>query len=132
MENRYLQQLPKPTVKTVFNGSFMGDFETYVTDQFVGRDSWISAKSRTEKLLGKRENNGVYFCAKDTLITRFDAPDPKKLTSNLSYVDVYKRQTWRTSPPPAASRSSAGSRSAATSPSSTTTSTAPPWWCWRP
>ena len=89
MENRYLQQLPKPTVKTVFNGSFMGDFETYVTDQFVGRDGWISAKSRTEKLLGKRENNGVYFCAKDTLITRFDAPDPKKLTSNLSYVEQF-------------------------------------------
>ena len=83
MENRYLQQLPVPS---------LAEFETYVTDQFVGRDSWISAKSRTEKLLGKRENNGVYFCQKDTLITRFDTPDEKKLAANLSYVEQFAQK----------------------------------------
>ncbi len=92
MENRYLQQLPVPSLETVLNGSFMAEFETYVTDQFVGRDSWISAKSRTEKLLGKRENNGVYFCQKDTLITRFDTPDEKKLAANLSYVEQFAQK----------------------------------------
>lgn len=89
MENRYLQQLPAPTVKNVLNGTFMSDFETYVTDQFVGRDGWISVKSRTEKLLGKQENNGVYFCSEDTLITRFDQPDAKKLSDNLGYVQQF-------------------------------------------
>ena len=92
MENRYLQQLPEPSVETVRDGSFMSDFETYVTDQFVGRDGWISAKSSTEKLLGKQENNGVYFCAEDTLITRFDAPDPDKVTSNLGYAEQFAQK----------------------------------------
>ena len=92
MENRYLQQLPEPSVETVFNGTFMSDFETYVTDQFVGRDSWISAKSSTERLLGKQENNGVYFCADDTLITRFDAPDQSKVTANLGYVEQFAQK----------------------------------------
>ena len=34
MENRNLEQLPVPSVKTLLNGQFMKDFETYTTDQF--------------------------------------------------------------------------------------------------
>ena len=43
MENRNLEQLPVPSVKTLLNGQFMKDFETYTTDQFVGRDGWIAS-----------------------------------------------------------------------------------------
>jgi len=89
MENRNLEQLPTPSVKTLLNGEFMKDFETYTTDQFVGRDSWIGLKSSTERALGKQENNGVYFCDKDTLITRFDQPDSQKVTDNLTYVNNF-------------------------------------------
>jgi hypothetical protein len=89
MENRTLAQLPVPSVKTLVNGSFMSDFETYVTDQFVGRDGWIALKSSTERALGKKENNNVYFCDQDTLITRFDEPDGTKVTNNLNYVNKF-------------------------------------------
>ena len=71
------------------NGSFMSDFETYVTDQFVGRDGWIALKSSTERALGKNENNGVYFGREDTLISRFEEPDQKRLDTNLGYVDQF-------------------------------------------
>ena len=86
MENRNLEQLPVPSVKTLLNGQFMKDFETYTTDQFVGRDGWIALKSTTERVLGKKENNNVYFAAGDTLISRFDEPDGEKVTNNLNYV----------------------------------------------
>ena len=33
MENRNLEQLPVPSVKTLLNGQFMKDFETYTTDR---------------------------------------------------------------------------------------------------
>ena len=89
MENRNLEQLPTPSVQTLLSGEFMKDFETYTTDQFVGRDSWIGLKSSTERALGKQENNGVYFCDKDTLITRFDQPDSQKVTDNLTYVNNF-------------------------------------------
>ena len=89
MENRNLEQLPTPSVKTLLSGEFMKDFETYTTDQFVARDSWIGLKSATERALGKRENNGVYFCEKDTLITRFDQPDSQKVADNLTYVNNF-------------------------------------------
>lgn len=92
LENRTLQQLPTPTVETVLNGKFMSDFETYTTDQFPGRDAWVDLKARTEKAMGKQENNSVYFCKEDTLITRFDTPDAQNVANNLSYVDQFAQK----------------------------------------
>lgn len=88
-ENRVLQGLPVPTVKSVFSGAFMTDFEQYGNDQFVGRDVWVGMKSAAERAIGKHENNGVYFGSKDTLITRFEEPDPKRVDTNLKYVDQF-------------------------------------------
>ena len=99
MENRYLAQRPTLDRRDFtlswsaagtgdfFSGKFMSDFERYVTDQFVGRDGWIAAKAAAEKLSGKGENNGVYLCDKDTLISRFDRPDSAKVKNNLDYVN---------------------------------------------
>lgn len=100
-ENRYLAQRPELDADDFklslapfsgesgdfFTGKFMSDFETYLTDQFVFRDEWIAAKAMAERLAGKGENNGVYLCDKDTLIPRFDRPDPTKVTNNLDYVN---------------------------------------------
>ena len=62
-ENRYLTQFKAPTLDSVFgeNGQFMADFEKYVNDQFPLRDQWIQLKAWSERLLGKQENNKVYF-----------------------------------------------------------------------
>ena len=99
LENRYLAQRPELDARDFrlawpvresgdfFNGTFMSDFETYLTDQFAGRDLWIAAKALSERALGKGENNGVYLCDQDTLIPRFDRPDAAKVTNNLDYVN---------------------------------------------
>lgn len=89
MENRNLAQMPALSAKSLLSGSFMKEFETYTTDQFVGRDAWIGLKSSTERALGKKENNNVYFCDQDTLITRFDQPNAGKVTENLNYVNTF-------------------------------------------
>ena len=86
VENRTLAQRPALTVKALASGDFMADYERYVTDQFAGRDGWTAAKAYAEKLTGKQENNGVYFCDDATLISRFDAPDTKRLENNAKYV----------------------------------------------
>ena len=41
------------------------------------------------QVLGKKENNNVYFAAGDTLISRFDEPDGEKVTNNLNYVNNF-------------------------------------------
>ncbi len=67
-ENRLLAAKPELTRSSVLDGSFMKDYETYVTDQFVGRDKWISIKTGTDVLLQKKEINGVYLGKDDYLI----------------------------------------------------------------
>lgn len=60
-ENRVLAAFPKLTVSSLADGSFMKDFETYLTDQFPFRDAVISAKTLADRILGKNEENGVYI-----------------------------------------------------------------------
>lgn len=89
LENRSLQQLPSFSLEAVRTGKFMTDFEKYCNDQFFLRDGWVSMKSTAERLAGKQENNGAYFGKEDTLISRFDRPDEKRLEGNIGYVNQF-------------------------------------------
>lgn len=72
-ENRILASKPKLTMETLFDGSFMKDYETYISDQFVFRDGWITLKTYGEKWLGKKDINGVYLLPDGELIERTKA-----------------------------------------------------------
>lgn len=89
IENRALTQKPQATLDSILSGQFMADYETYTIDQFVARDSWVAAKAWSERLVGKKENNGIYFCDDGSLISRFDAPEEKKLTSAANYITKF-------------------------------------------
>ena len=88
LENRYLQKPPKLALETLGSGKFMEDAEDYVSDHIVGRDFWVAAKAWSERLSGKKENNGVYFGAQDTLINWVKDPDQSKLEKDMGYVDA--------------------------------------------
>lgn len=83
-ENRVLATFPKLTISTLADGSFMRDFETYLTDQFPLRDTVISVKTFADRILGKNEENGVYI-GKDGYLfdsqTDFDADRVKSITN---------------------------------------------------
>jgi len=85
-ENRFLANMPEFSWASLVSGEFTGDFETFLTDQFPLREFWVSVKSDTERLLQKKENNGVYFAKDHSLIERFDQPDLSKSLQNLSYI----------------------------------------------
>ncbi len=87
-ENRYLALSPKFSVNALFGGKFTSDYEAYVTDQFFGRDSWISLKSASERAIGKLENNNVFFCKYDALIERFEKPDMALVQDNIDAVNA--------------------------------------------
>ncbi len=70
-ENRVLKQFPSATLSSIFDGTFMKNFETYMNDQFPFRDKLITFKSGFERMLGKTEENGVYI-GKDNFL--FEAP----------------------------------------------------------
>ncbi len=77
-ENRFLQQMPSFTITTVLNGEFESKYETYITDQFLLRDQWIAFKTNVERLLQKKDINGVYFAKDDYLIERHEATEINK------------------------------------------------------
>lgn len=88
LENRYLEKPPTLSLETLSSGKFMENVEDYVADHIVGRDFWVSLKSWSERLSGKRENNGVYFGKQDTLINQVADPDMDKLEKDMGYVDA--------------------------------------------
>lgn len=87
-ENRYLSQFKAPTLETLKSGKFMEDFEDYIVDQFPLRDQWIQLKALSERVVGKQENNGVYFGTDgQTLFAQFTAPSDKDLEQRVGYVN---------------------------------------------
>lgn len=60
-ENRYLKQFPQISWKRLMDGTFQEDFETYLNDQIVLRDFWISAKTAVQKLCGNTDIGGAYL-----------------------------------------------------------------------
>ena len=81
-ENRYLAQKPKWTTERFFDGEFATDYENYITDQFIWRDTWIRVKTISEISIGKKDVNGVYLCRDDYLIETQTEIDEEKAYSN--------------------------------------------------
>ena len=67
-ENRALQQFPKASVDSVLNGEFESDYETYLSDQFPGRDGWIRVKTEGKQEKRKDGIKKIYFAKDDYLI----------------------------------------------------------------
>lgn len=84
-ENRLLAQMPAFTVEKLLDGSFGSEYETYLSDQFFLRDSWIYIKTCSELALLKQDINGVYFGKDGYLIEKHDVKkvDTEILNRNL-------------------------------------------------
>ncbi|MGL5260009.1 MAG: DHHW family protein [Lachnospiraceae bacterium] len=85
-ENKILEQRPEITLDTLFDGSFTRSYETYIAEQFIKREEWITLKTITEKLLQKKESNGVYFIADGSFIekNKKDDFDEKKMELKIN------------------------------------------------
>ena len=90
-ENRVLASLPEMNVKHLAGGRLSPKYESYVNDQFLFRDFWVSAKARVSRLLGDVEENGVYLCDDDYLIEAFTPPAPDRLDATLSAMETFIR-----------------------------------------
>lgn len=79
-ENRILASKPEFSQEALWQGTYTEDYETYVTDQFVGRDKWIAVKTCMDILLQKKDINGVYLAEDDYLIEQHKPEDyPEEL-----------------------------------------------------
>lgn len=82
-ENRSLAQKPEFYFGNFLNGRFSKDYERYINDQFIFRDTWVDLKSRSENLLGKIENNNIIYGDNNFLFEKYEKVDEKSLTKNI-------------------------------------------------
>ena len=91
-ENRVLGEFPKLSVATIADGSFMRDFETYLTDQFPFRDGIISLKTLADRIVGKNEENGVYIGKEGYLFDSQTSLDSKHIKEIGKAVLAFKEK----------------------------------------
>jgi len=92
-ENRMLAEFPKFSFKKLFNEGWTQEYETYVTDQFVLRDTWVGIKAGSERALLKTENGGIYFAKEDTLIERPASINSSTVKTNISSINTFRKTT---------------------------------------
>ena len=87
-ENRYLGQMPKLTTVKLLDGSFMKDYETFITDQFPKRSFFMGVKTAAERLRGRADDNGVYFGKEGYLFGKYDGAlfESETAKNNISAV----------------------------------------------
>ncbi len=85
-ENRSLEQLPQLTLHSLVSGKFTSGFEKYISDQFMARDFWIGVKSDTDRVMGKKESNGVYLGKDGYLIQKFTPPVDGDLETKVNAI----------------------------------------------
>lgn len=92
-EKRILAQKPKLQLSDVMSGKYMEDYEAYITDQFVARDIFVKVKSVSERALGRKINNGVYFGRDGYLAEQFVSLDEELLEKNVNAIGRFAENT---------------------------------------
>lgn len=109
-ENRTLQELPTLVDRNKLNkaenfgdviksvkwsyitereqDSYMDDIETYLSDHLAGRELWVVASNRMERLAGKQEINGVYT-AENRMIQVFREYDEETVNRSLDALNGF-------------------------------------------
>lgn len=91
-EKRLLTQREELKIEEYGSGKFQSTLDRYLTDQFPGRDGWISLKTLADLIGGKREVNGVFFARDNYLIQSFDAINASRFISNTAQLKKLSRQ----------------------------------------
>ena len=86
LENRSLESRPRFNLTTILSGDFMEQWEQYLSDQFVGRDTWRSLKVGLDRLGGARMENDIYIGKGGQLMENIEVPDEEQLEANLTAI----------------------------------------------
>lgn len=91
-ENRNLAQKPEITWEKITNGTFMNEYEEYVSDQFAFRDICVVFRSAFSSFLGKSESNGVYKSKNGYLIQDFKKPSQENMRKQVNAIYDFTKE----------------------------------------
>ena len=88
-ENRMLDTMPKLSLTGVLNGDFMEQWESYMSDQFAGRNLLRGLKVKLDRLGGSRMENGVIIGKDGQLFEDIAVPDDELFKDNINAVKSF-------------------------------------------
>jgi hypothetical protein len=91
-ENRNLAQNPTITWEKITNGTFMSEYEEYISDQFAFRDICVVLRSAVGSVMGKSESNGVYKGKDGYLIQEFSEPSDENLKKQMNAIYDFSKE----------------------------------------
>lgn len=91
VEKRELQTRPEISITKVLDGRFQKKYESYLRDQFPGRDHWVSFQTDMELFMGKNEIHNVYIGKNHYLLEHYTekAFDPQQISKNLQALEKF-------------------------------------------
>ena len=92
-EKRALAAFPEVSSDRIVSGDFSEDFETWASDQLVGRNALIRIRSTFGLLTGNRLSRDVYKSGDGYLIERMADVDQKRLDRMLNAVNAFCART---------------------------------------
>lgn len=91
-ENRVLAQRPALTFSSLADGSFMTDFESWLADQFPLREKIIQLKTEADRLVGIKEENGVYIGKNGFLFEKQSSYNSEKMNGVFSTLNSFSKK----------------------------------------
>ena len=88
-EKRMLASAPKLTAEDLFSGEFGKDVETFLSDQFAGRDFFVGLNAYYDLCSGRNGANGIYKGSDDYLIAKPVQLDEENLSKNLTKINAF-------------------------------------------
>lgn len=93
VENKILTQLPRLSIDSITDGSFMKNFDKYSADQFPFRTDFIEIKNSYSYAIGNREFRDIYIGKDGRLMEKFIF-NKDIIDKNISQVTKFSRDLY--------------------------------------
>ena len=91
-ENRSLAVMPDLTANSIMTGSFMSQYESYLSDQFVGRGVFRNLAINVRRLGGNRVEGGVFLGRGNQLLEDIVTGEAEVLWANIEGIRSFVRR----------------------------------------
>ena len=88
-ENRILSSRPTLTMDDVFSGAYMTQYESFLSDQFAGRNFFRFINTSLRRLGGSRMENDVFIGRNNQLLENIVTPNPDDLSANIESIQSF-------------------------------------------
>ncbi len=88
-ENRALSARPQISVRKVLDGKYFREWSTYFSDQFAGRDLWMSIRAFGIMATGNKESNQVIFGKHGYLFQYPVTPDKETIINTADAINQF-------------------------------------------